>query len=204
VWGGTLTVWVNPQREGAMLGLGSGADSIPLLLPGLILSVVIALLAGGRVGRALGVGPVAGWLLIVSIGLVVVATLTPQAAALEIGHAGSGTCNLARFSFASLEEYGSGHEATGNVLLFVPLGVAIGWLPRSRPKAVLLALAIALPFVVETTQMLLPVLDRACESADVVDNLLGLATGLVLGAAAGLVVRRGLRSRSGPVAGDRS
>lgn len=50
----------------------------------------------------------------------------------------------------------------------------------------MLAAAVALPFVIEATQLLVPSLGRACESADVVDNL----TGLVLGLAAGAVVAR--------------
>jgi glycopeptide antibiotics resistance protein len=61
--------------------------------------------------------------------------------------------------------------------------------PRSRRKAVVLIAAIALPFAIEITQMLLPILDRACESADVVDNLTGLVLGLGGGVAAGWLGR---------------
>jgi len=46
--------------------------------------------------------------------------------------------------------------------------------------------AIALSFAIETTQLLVLWLDRACQSADVVDNLTGLAIGL----AGGIVARR--------------
>ncbi len=49
--------------------------------------------------------------------------------------------------------------------------------------------AIALPFAIETIQLLLPVLDRACESADVVDNLTGLVIGLGGGVVAGWLGR---------------
>jgi VanZ family protein len=64
--------------------------------------------------------------------------------------------------------------------------VAIGLFPRSRRTAAVVIAAIALPFAIETIQLLLPVLDRACESADVVDNL----TGLVLGLGGGVVAAR--------------
>jgi glycopeptide antibiotics resistance protein len=69
--------------------------------------------------------------------------------------------------------------------MFVPLGVMISLVPRSRRKAAIVVAAIALPFAIETTQMLLPVLDRACESADVIDNLTGLVLGFAGGSVAG-------------------
>ncbi len=65
---------------------------------------------------------------------------------------------------------------------FIPLGFAIALVPRSCRKAVVLAAAVALPFVIETTQLVVVALDRACQSADVVDNLTGLLVGLVAGA----------------------
>ena len=73
--------------------------------------------------------------------------------------------------------------------MFIPLGAAIGLVPGSRRKAVLVTGAIALPFAIEATQLLVPWLDRACESADVVDNLMGLALGLVAGVIAGRIAR---------------
>ena len=77
-------------------------------------------------------------------------------------------------------------EASLNVLLFVPLGVSIALLPRSRLKAAIVVVAIALPFAIEAAQLVVLWLDRACESADVVDNLTGLAIGL----GGGIVARR--------------
>jgi len=67
----------------------------------------------------------------------------------------------------------------------VPLGVVIGLLPCSRRKAALLVAAVALPFVVEGLQLVVTALDRACESADVADNLTGLVLGVALGSLAG-------------------
>jgi hypothetical protein len=178
--------------------------SLPWFAPAMAISLVVAVAGGGPVGRALGVGTAVGFLLVLSFGLIASSTLTPQREALEYGIRGSGSCSFSRFWPASLPWYLYPNETAGNVLMFIPLGAVIGWLPPSRGKATLLAVAIALPFAVETTQLLLPVLDRACESADVVDNLMGLAIGLVLGAAAGLVVRQGRHDRPGSVAGDRN
>jgi len=56
--------------------------------------------------------------------------------------------------------------------------------------------AIALPFAIETTQLLVPWLHGACQSADIVDNVAGFVLGLGIGTvAAGLLRSRGkLRS----------
>jgi glycopeptide antibiotics resistance protein len=75
-----------------------------------------------------------------------------------------------------------------NVLLFIPLGVSLGLLPRSRRTAVLVLAAVLFPFVIETTQLLVPALSRGCESVDVIDNLTGLAIGLAGGAILGLLL----------------
>jgi hypothetical protein len=64
-----------------------------------------------------------------------------------------------------------------NVILFVPLGLAIGLLGRSPATARVLVAVLA----VEAIRSRLPMLGQGCQSRDVVDNLLGLAIGLVLG-----------------------
>jgi len=163
--------------------------SIPWLLPGIGVSLVIALLLAGPVSRALRTGSILSWILLVSLGIILAATLTPQAAALESGARGLAYCDFSRIGLAPWDELTSASEAGGNVLMFIPLGVAIGLVPRSRRMAAIVVGAIALPFVIETTQLVVPWLDRACESADVVDNLTGLVLGLVAGSAAGWIVR---------------
>jgi glycopeptide antibiotics resistance protein len=77
----------------------------------------------------------------------------------------------------------------GNVLLFIPLGAAIAFVPRSRRKVLLVAGGLTVPFVIEGLQLLVPALGRGCESADVFDNLLGLVIGLVLGAVTAWLLR---------------
>ena len=68
-----------------------------------------------------------------------------------------------------------------NVMLFVPLGLWIGLARRSRHRGALYLAGVALPFAIETTQLLVPSLARACEGGDIIDNLTGLAVGLVTG-----------------------
>ncbi len=161
---------------------------LPWLLPGVAISAVIGLAAGGWLGRVLGLRRSLAGALIVSLGTVLSATLTPLRGAFQ-GAVGAGSCDFSRMGLAPLSELLRFNDASLNVLLFTPLGVSIALMPRSRLKVVVLVAAIALPFAIETTQMLLPVLDRSCESADVIDNLTGLVLGLVGGFAAGWLAR---------------
>jgi VanZ like family len=169
---------------------------LPLFIPAVVAVTALALAGAGPLAHATGAGGVRCALVLIAFGVVAAATLTPQAPAFEGVH-GSGTCDVTRLRPADLDAYLEGGEALGNVLLFLPLGIALGLLPPSRTWTWLVALAIALPFVVEGLQMALPALDRACQAADVVDNLLGLGIGLALGAPAEWGVRRG-RQRSHP------
>ena len=163
--------------------------AIPWLLPGLGASLVMALLLGGPVQRTLRTGPLLGRALIVSLGIILSATLTPSREAIDFGATGIRACDLSRIGLVPVRELLRISDTSLNILMFVPLGVAIGLVPWSRRKAALVVAAIALPFAIETIQLLVPQLDRACESADVVDNLTGLALGLVGGVVAGRLTR---------------
>jgi hypothetical protein len=162
-------------------------SDLPWFLPAMAVSLVVSLAAAGRVGRALGIRRALAFVLLMAFGIIVAATLTQPGKAIHFGFAGSGTCDLTRLGPAPLGQLLAVNEASLNVLLFVPLGVVIGLLPRSRRKAVLLGAAVALPFVVEGIQLVVTALDRACESADVADNLTGLVLGLALGSLASWV-----------------
>lgn len=155
-------------------------EIVPWFLPCALLSVVVGVTTRRSVARFLAVSPAMAAALIASAGLTIAATLTPLRDALESSAAGSGVCDLSRLRPPSLEEViGSGaSDVALNLLLFVPLGLTIGLAPRSGQKAVLVLVASAMPVAIEATQLLLPVLARGCESADVVDNLLGLGLGL--------------------------
>jgi glycopeptide antibiotics resistance protein len=90
-------------------------------------------------------------------------------------------CDVSRVGLIPLRELTRVNEASLNVLLFVPLGLAVAMLPRTRGAALVALGAVALPFVVEGLQLVVTVLGRGCQTADVFDNLLGLAVGFALG-----------------------
>jgi VanZ family protein len=162
----------------------------PWLLPGIGASLVMAFLIGGPVQRTLRTGPLLGWALIVSLGIILSATLTPSREAIDFGAADLRACDLSRIGLAPVQELLRLGDTSLNILLFVPLGATIGLVSRSRRKAAILVGAIALPFAIETTQALVPWLDRTCQSADVVDNLTGLVLGLAIGLAGTVVAGR--------------
>jgi glycopeptide antibiotics resistance protein len=168
-----------------------GPLDLPWLLPGVAIAGLVSLAASGAAARALDVRRPVAWLLIMSLGAIVAATLTPQWEALAFGAQSSSTCNLTRLGLAPLDELLAVNETSLNVLLFVPLGAAIALIPSSRIKVVLVVAAVVLPFAIEATQLLVPILDRGCESADVIDNLTGLAVGFAGGVLAGWLVRHG-------------
>lgn len=163
--------------------------TIPLFLPGVALSVLMGFLLASRGSRPLRTHPAVVWLLIVSVGVIVAATLTPQREALATGAHSSGTCDMRRLGLAPLSIYLSVNETSANVVLFAPLGIAVALLPRGRRKYLCLVAALALPFLIETTQLLLPALARGCQVADVVDNLTGLILGLVVGVTCKAILR---------------
>jgi hypothetical protein len=180
-------------------------QSVPLFVPGVLLSISLALLASPGLANRLGISRAHAALLILAIGAILSATLTPQEGALQ-GVLGSGRCDFSRWRPAPLREYVAGGDIEGNVLLFLPLGVAVGLMPSRGPRLRLLLFGLILPFAIEGIQLVLPILDRACESADVVDNGLGMLLGFGGARLAALAVgamRRGT-GRTSDHAGDGS
>jgi len=165
--------------------------------PGVATSIVLGIVLSRRVARALKVRRTVAMTLLLSLGLIASATLTPSREAVRFGTIGSGSCDLGRIGPASLAELLAFGDPTLNVLLFIPLGVVIGLFPASRRKVVLVVAALALPFAIETIQLLTRGLDRACQSSDVSDNLTGLVIGLLVGLVVGVVARRLAQSASG-------
>lgn len=161
-----------------------GFNVLPWLLPGLVVSAIVGTFVGRRVGRAFSTGPPIGWGLVVALGLIVAATLTPLRGGFELDSSGIGTCDFSRVGIAPVGQLLRLGDTSLNVLLFMPLGFTIGLIPRSRRRNVLAVVAIGAPFAIETTQLLLPILGRGCQSADVFDNLTGLVVGWVVGAGA--------------------
>jgi glycopeptide antibiotics resistance protein len=115
------------------------------------------------------------------VGAILAATIPPDAGS-DLVSAGSGRCDVDGAWLAPLGRYLRPSEDSLNVLLFVPLGIALGLLPRSRRTTVLIVATFALTLAIEATQSFVPAIRRGCEISDVVNNTLGLIVGLVVGA----------------------
>jgi glycopeptide antibiotics resistance protein len=165
----------------------SGRGPLPWLLPAILVALVVGTAASGAVARVLGTRRIVGWVLLVSLGVILAATLTPLRGAFA-GTLGSGTCDFSRLALPSIDDLLQPDDTALNILIFIPLGAAIGILPGSRRKTGILAAAIALPFAIEASQLLVTALDRACQSGDLVDNLTGLGIGLAAGVTVGWLV----------------
>jgi hypothetical protein len=164
------------------LGVGVDFGEYPWFVPGAAISIVLAVLLAGAVARRLGISRGVAWLLLASLGTIVAVTLTPaRGAPLPALFGQATTCDLTRIGPAQWAEYLQLGDTTFNVVLFIPLGVAIGLLGGSRRNAAIILGAIILPFAIEAIQAAATPLGRACQSADVFDNLTGLALGLAVG-----------------------
>jgi hypothetical protein len=165
------------------------------LAPGIAATLVVSLLASGAMGRWLRVRQSIAWALLFSLGVILSATLSPLDGAESDAPEAARTCDFARTWPASESDVLLGNDVALNIVMFLPFGCAIGIAPLSGRKVLVLVAAIALPFAIEGAQLLVTPLDRACQSADVVDNLTGLVIGLLPGSLIGLVpaIRRPLR-----------
>jgi hypothetical protein len=156
---------------------------LPWFLPGTAVFVVIGLFSARPLARLLRTRFGVAWALVIGFGIIASASLTPLRGHFNFAAVG-GTCNLSRIGLAPLDDLGRIDDTSLNIVMFIPFGIALGLLGRSRRTAILIIAAIAFPFVIETAQLLLPALERGCQSADVFDNLTGLAIGLAIGAIA--------------------
>jgi hypothetical protein len=178
-------------------GLGFNLTDYALFWPVVAVTVIAAVVAGAwaaRAGRGRA-GIVSG--LVFSLGLIAAATLTPSRDALLFGIPGTGTCDLSHLVLPGLGDLRALNETGLNVILFVPLGATVGFASVLRRRPAVIAGSIALPFAIELVQLIVTPLGRACQGVDVVDNLTGLAIGLVLGVIAATIVRRVTRADQG-------
>ncbi len=175
---------------GSVLGpiasiLGS-TSPLPWLVPGVLVSMVVGVAAAIPLGRLMNIRPLHAWALIASLGSIAAATLTPLRWTGAPGFEHVPGCDLTRLWPATPGDVAASSDVGLNMVLFVPLGLSIALLPRSRMKTGMVLAAIVLPFAIEIGQSFAGSLGRGCESADIVDNL----TGLAFGFAAGWVVSR--------------
>lgn len=164
--------------------------TVPLFVPGMILWGLLAIMVSPVVARSLRTSRAHAALVLVALGLTLMATMTPTTAGLSGAATSLGACNMARLSPASAAMLFSINDASLNVLLFVPLGLALGALPWSPRTAAVVLSAFLLPLAIELFQLGFPSLGRSCQSADVIDNTLGLVIGLAAGAGARWLVGR--------------
>jgi hypothetical protein len=175
----------------------STLDGMPLFWPAAAITLVVAAVLAGELGRALGtVWPVA-FLLVASVGGVIATTLTPSSNYL----AGEQACQVNPLTVPSWSVLADLNQTSLNVALFVPLGLACGLLPRLGQIAVACLMAASLPVGVELAQYSLPSLGRVCSTDDIAANLTGLgvgiAAGLVMNALLGDLVRLPTRESVG-------
>lgn len=154
-------------------------NDLPWLWPGIALAVACAVAFGRPLSRLLGIRAPHASVLMLSVGAIASITLTPLRG---LGESSDGAmrCDLSRVTLAPAGQLLSLNDVSLNILLFVPLGIAIGLLPGASRRATLMTLAVALPFTIEAMQLLTPALHRACEGGDIVDNLSGLVLGLIV------------------------
>jgi glycopeptide antibiotics resistance protein len=165
-------------------------NPLPWVGPGTLAFAIIGVFVSGSVARFLRTRRVIAWLLVVSLAGILFATLVPLNGVFEASPTGTIGCNLSTLSPVRLTDFLSKDDRAANVFLFIPLGLALGLLPRSRRTALMVLGGVVLPVFIEATQGLLPILHRACESGDVIDNVTGLLVGWVGGMAAGAVIAR--------------
>jgi hypothetical protein len=164
-----------------IVDVASIAASLPWLLPGSIAALAVGTLASRALARWLGVRWITAWVVLVSFGLILAGTLSPLATGGNAGPGVARTCDLSRTWPASFSDLAPGNDVAVNLVMFFPLGCALGFAPLSRRTLLVLVGAIALPFAIEALQLEVAALGRACQGADVVDNLTGLAVGLTAG-----------------------
>jgi hypothetical protein len=161
----------------------------PGFLPGIALSLLLATALYRHVAHRLGTREPIAWLLLMSVGIILSATLTPGADAF-LSTSGRAMCDVSRIGPAPVVNYVTVGTTSLNVILFVPLGILLALLPPSGVTAFAVIGAALLPLTIESIQLVATPLGRACQGADVIDNMLGLALGLAAGWTGAWISRR--------------
>jgi len=163
----------------------------PLLIPGVAIAVIVGVALAPAVARRTGLSPLLAGALVFTVGAILAITLTPARGPGTFGRSVCGDLFPAP-GLWQLVSLSSEHGL--NVVLFVPLGVLIGLIPRVRPFTLVALGAVAMPLAIEWIQYSVPRLDRICQTWDALENLIGLAIGLGLGLTIALVRRSARRA----------
>lgn len=158
----------------------------PLLVPGVAIALIVGVALAPWASARTGLSPLLAGMLVFAFGAIVAITLTPGSG---VGFFGPPWCGGLRPPprLGQLLSISSEHGL--NIVLFVPLGVLIGLIPRVRPFAIAALVAAAMPIVIEWIQYSVPRLDRICQTWDALENLMGLLIGLVIGVAVAYALR---------------
>ena len=138
-----------------------------------VAAAIIAMLFARPTGRWSGRGAIFGFLLLLSLGGVFAFTLSP-------GPVPPGQC--AGFAPHWWESLWTVSDVSANVALGIPLGVCVASIRPPLRAGMAFFCALAVPLLVEGIQLVAPI-GRACQTSDIVANMVGV-TG---GAAAALV-----------------
>jgi hypothetical protein len=162
------------------------SQSVPWAIPVIMASVIVAVVVGVLLWRRLGW---ASWVLagaIVSLGIIVGVTLTPNA------NFDGKTFTDPRpdpgpWGYLTAPQYWFHlDERSLNVALFIPLGLTLALLVRGRLHWIVLAVGLALPWIVEVLQIALP-FSRDSQYIDIADNSTGFVVGFLIGFGLGLI-----------------
>ncbi|WP_380284468.1 VanZ family protein [Kitasatospora purpeofusca] len=168
-------------------------NGLPMFWPGLLASLVPAALLNRPVGRLLRAHWAVGFVLLLALGGVFTLTLLPAHPRpfwQDLSWSGIVRhCTLDVIGVRPPGEWFASRQADLALLMFAPVGLAAALAGSRRRAAAVLVAGVLLPVALEAAQYALPALGRACDAQDVLDSLLGLALGALLG----LLTRPALR-----------
>ncbi|MDQ1248231.1 MAG: VanZ protein [Actinomycetota bacterium] len=160
--------------------------------------VVIAVLLAVPLARLLRSNPLVTGLLAMSLLSVVALSLAPSTTL----QAAAGVC-LRPVTLPVGRQILWPSDLTANVLMYLPLGVAVVWLRPTSVRLVAVVAALLVPPVIELTQKEVLVINRQCSLSDIIGNEVGLLVGMAVGSVLLLGWQAGRPSRPARPLGQR-
>ncbi len=142
----------------------------------LLVVVVVAALAAFPLARLLRSNPLVTALLAMSLLAVVALSLAPS----KTLQAAAGVC-LRPVTLPVGRQILQPSDLTANVLMYLPLGVAVVWLRPMSVRLVAMAAVVAVPLALELTQKEIIAINRQCSLSDIIGNEVGLIVGMWVG-----------------------
>lgn len=143
----------------------------------LLVVVVVAALLAVPLARLLRSNPLVTGLLVMSLFAVVALSLAPS----NTPQAAAGVC-LRPVTLPVGRQILWPSDLTANVLMYLPLGVAVVWLRPRLVRLVAVVAALMVPLVVELAQKEIIAINRQCSLSDIIGNEVGLLVGMAIGA----------------------